>query len=416
MSTVNNEFCTCIILSFGRLLYFIVPISIGCFSRALNDASLLLGGRRYISAQYGHVDVVKLLVDRGANVNMKCMGATALQVAIEKNKEGVVRVLLDNGAESTVTDDRSPLHLACKLGHVKIVEMLLDCAVDINLQIPELQNATPLMTAFQNGHTAVTESLVGRGARVDIADSSGISPILMVCNKGILHQLEMMLKNATGLMFIHSAKLKFEPVTAGQCAEFAAIVNKLMWFAVGRVDLFTSDQEPVDADNDDDDDEVDITTTALQRCGFSIGPASKRDLKRLDDLQRQLDDQLEALTKELESKREAEVVLQAVEKKKEGERLKRLKKRDKKDRAKKDSHFIDLRDSFFFAVEHFGNGSSEHCKLTEIIEHASECFAWYAGEAEFTKLLAEWVEQEYLESPKADTYLVTEKGKKIKKG
>jgi ankyrin repeat protein len=56
-------------------------------------------------------------------------------------------------------------------------------SVDINLQIPELQNATPLMIAFQNGRTAVTESLVGRGARVDIADSTGISPILMVCNK-----------------------------------------------------------------------------------------------------------------------------------------------------------------------------------------------------------------------------------------
>ena len=60
----------------------------------------------------GHIDIVKLLLEKGADVTVPTQnGRTPLSWAAGKGYEAVVRLLLDNGAEPESKDsmDRTPL-------------------------------------------------------------------------------------------------------------------------------------------------------------------------------------------------------------------------------------------------------------------------------------------------------------------
>jgi ankyrin repeat protein len=60
----------------------------------------------YLAARGGHEGVVRLLLERGAEIDARnpgsAAGRTALVGAAEKGHEGVVRALLERGADATV--------------------------------------------------------------------------------------------------------------------------------------------------------------------------------------------------------------------------------------------------------------------------------------------------------------------------
>ena len=62
-----------------------------------------------MASEYGHVDVVHLLLDAGANVNVAdptgCSGHTALILAAMQPHVKVVRLLLEAGAAKNLADD-----------------------------------------------------------------------------------------------------------------------------------------------------------------------------------------------------------------------------------------------------------------------------------------------------------------------
>ena len=59
--------------------------------------SLIFDSLMY-AAQGGHVEVVKKLLDAGADVNAQSEGSTALKLASDKGRESVVNVLRAAGA------------------------------------------------------------------------------------------------------------------------------------------------------------------------------------------------------------------------------------------------------------------------------------------------------------------------------
>ena len=65
------------------------------------------------AAKRGHVDIVKLLLEHGANPNIQenKYGYTPLHVAVKNCHVDVVRVLLEHGADPTIRDNegRTPL-------------------------------------------------------------------------------------------------------------------------------------------------------------------------------------------------------------------------------------------------------------------------------------------------------------------
>ncbi|XP_020297141.1 uncharacterized protein LOC109861755 isoform X3 [Pseudomyrmex gracilis] len=89
----------------------------------------------FLAVKRGHVDAVKMLMDRGSNVNAETWnGTTLLHYAIVTNEIKIAELLLNHGVNvnASTTSGNTPLYFAVKNRHVKGVTMLLDRDANIN--------------------------------------------------------------------------------------------------------------------------------------------------------------------------------------------------------------------------------------------------------------------------------------------
>ena len=82
----------------------------------------------------GHEAVVKLLLEKGADIESKDdYGRTPLSWAAEGGHKAVVKLLLEKGADMESKDDygQTPLSWAAEGGHEAVVQLLLEKGADI---------------------------------------------------------------------------------------------------------------------------------------------------------------------------------------------------------------------------------------------------------------------------------------------
>jgi ankyrin repeat protein len=118
----------------------------------------------YQAAKFNQLEVVDLLIDRGADPNL----ALALYVATKQNYPELVKLLIAKGVDinyqSGATD--TPLHTAAKLGLIEIVQVLLSNGAKANIK-NKYEGSTPLHKASGEGHLQVVKLLVDNGAEVN---------------------------------------------------------------------------------------------------------------------------------------------------------------------------------------------------------------------------------------------------------
>ena len=132
------------------------------------------------AARKGHAEVVKALLDNGAdaNVSRHVDGVTPLYIAAQNGNTKVVKLLLDNKADvnaSRHTDGVTPLYIAALCGHTEVVKLLLDNKADVNAR--DTDGVTPLYVAALNGHTEVVKLLLANKADVNARRDNGEKPI-----------------------------------------------------------------------------------------------------------------------------------------------------------------------------------------------------------------------------------------------
>lgn len=109
------------------------------------------------AADRGSVEIVKMLLDRGAEVNAKdtYYRLTALTWALEKGHVEIVRLLLDKGA----TGGEAVLEAGVEKGDPALVTLAID---KVKPTVDEMSVA--LARAEKEGHTAIAEQLRKAGA------------------------------------------------------------------------------------------------------------------------------------------------------------------------------------------------------------------------------------------------------------
>ncbi|WP_245970160.1 ankyrin repeat domain-containing protein [Wolbachia endosymbiont of Bemisia tabaci] len=78
----------------------------------------------------GHLDVVKLLISKEANIHARTTkGSTVLHFAVVAKSKAIVEELIKAGADPNIkdcTDGKTPLHIADQNGLVEVVKVLLN--------------------------------------------------------------------------------------------------------------------------------------------------------------------------------------------------------------------------------------------------------------------------------------------------
>jgi ankyrin repeat protein len=75
----------------------------------------------------------------------------------------------------------SPLHFAVRQGHADVVKALVDAGADVN-QVNPGDRSTPLVVAVVNGHFDIGKYLLDKGADPNLASENGVAPLYATLN------------------------------------------------------------------------------------------------------------------------------------------------------------------------------------------------------------------------------------------
>jgi ankyrin repeat protein len=120
------------------------------------------------AAANGHTDIIRLLLENGANINQEeKYGQNALILASENGQKATVRMLIEAGA-CVNEGGMTPIQVASKQGHKGIVEMLIQAGAKVNSGYQ-----LALHCALEEGHEDVVRTLILAGADVNLEAGMG---------------------------------------------------------------------------------------------------------------------------------------------------------------------------------------------------------------------------------------------------
>ncbi|KAK2753904.1 hypothetical protein FQN54_007263 [Arachnomyces sp. PD_36] len=139
--------------------------NIAAGTNQIDGTALHLAGWSQTSIKSPPFSLVKLLIERGADVRSKdYSGETPLHTAASRGYSSVVQLLLDHGADLEAKDghDQTALHKAVSGNHVEVARVLLNYGALMGR--PDRWNKpTPLQIADRRGYKSVHRLLLEHG-------------------------------------------------------------------------------------------------------------------------------------------------------------------------------------------------------------------------------------------------------------
>ncbi|WP_374699004.1 ankyrin repeat domain-containing protein [Wolbachia endosymbiont (group B) of Limnophora tigrina] len=115
----------------------------------------------HFAANFGDINVTKLLLEEGADIDIKDQNEnTLLHLAASNGHTDIVKLLMEKGSDLSVVnkEGNTSLHLAASNGHTDIVKLLMEKGSDLSSMNKD--GDTPLSTAFYNNHTKIVKCLM----------------------------------------------------------------------------------------------------------------------------------------------------------------------------------------------------------------------------------------------------------------
>ena len=133
------------------------------------------------------------LINRGMDVNsVDAAGNTLLMQTVNRDNQEFFDYLLKRRARINTRNrnGETALSLAAYRGKLHFVQRLVDSGADV-----DLYGWPPLIYAAFNGHTAVAEYLLKKGAEVNATTENGSTALLFAARFGHIEVVELLLLN-----------------------------------------------------------------------------------------------------------------------------------------------------------------------------------------------------------------------------
>jgi beta-lactamase regulating signal transducer with metallopeptidase domain len=127
-----------------------------------------------VAARSGNKDMVRVLVEAGADVNAASRyDESPLMAAARSGDKDMVKLLLDHGADPNLAQAHigTPLMAAVQAGNADIVRLLIKAGADVNADAPD--DGTALTAAVRAGNVDIVRLLIDLGASINGAKDDG---------------------------------------------------------------------------------------------------------------------------------------------------------------------------------------------------------------------------------------------------
>jgi len=220
------------VLLFAVLLTVLIPRD----AAAQNEPPELL-----VAIDDGDLARVEALLDAGADPNLVFHDRTPLMFCIYGGQVEIFRLLVERGANVEQTSETvGPLiTLAAQTGNLELLGLLLEGGADIDAT--QRQGQTPLMLAVQNKHPDAVKFLLENGADPDLQEENGWTALMFAAMRGDLasvnHLIEagchVNLKTNEGESPLERAR-KVHEAGLGRGGNYEGVIAALVAAGAGR--------------------------------------------------------------------------------------------------------------------------------------------------------------------------------------
>uniref|UniRef100_A0A8D2MFL1 Ankyrin repeat and death domain containing 1A n=1 Tax=Zonotrichia albicollis TaxID=44394 RepID=A0A8D2MFL1_ZONAL len=150
-----------------------------------------------LSAWFGHLRVLQILVNAGAKINrVNRNGRNLLHCAAQRGHIQVMEFIMEDLEDMCVDEtdkmDRTAFHLAAEHGQLEVVEFLIRLGCSHSAK--DKEENTALHLAAKNGHLSVLEKIIDVGVDLDEKNSEGLTALHLAAEGGHSHCVKLLVE------------------------------------------------------------------------------------------------------------------------------------------------------------------------------------------------------------------------------
>lgn len=192
-----------------------------CSHPALAGERAANGESPLMSALYrGHRDIVRLLIERGAPLDLFAAAAVGQPANLRRALEAGATV------NDYSYDGWTALHLSAFFGQLELARTLIPAGADVGAISRNSMKNTPLHAATAGGHGAIGVLLVERGADVNAKDAGTYTPLHIAAENGLIDVVKALLaRGADRLAVDREGKTPFARAASRNRVEVMDLLN-----------------------------------------------------------------------------------------------------------------------------------------------------------------------------------------------
>ena len=182
----------------------------------------------HIASLRGQIEVVRLLLDSGADVNIRnANNDTALHFAARSGSADIIKLLLDKGSSVNLTSTQAttPLNLSPTCDSLPAARAFVEEGATLNRT--NKSDLSPLMMAAYNGKLEAVRYLVERGADIHLCSNTNKYALLLAVEGAQLDTVRFLLKNGADING-SNVPLDMRPLVRATLTQNVTVVNLLI--------------------------------------------------------------------------------------------------------------------------------------------------------------------------------------------